>query len=144
MPFPWPFPAPLVMSNPSIVMFWLVPVIVNPGTLTVWPGVAARVTPGEAGATPLSVIADQLPEFRQITEPGEAADAAFWTFAPALSVCVHETPAGVGAPTRVEPPPLEPLVTAAVAAELADPDPPALAAVTAERIVLPTSLDWSV
>jgi hypothetical protein len=57
---------------------------------------------------------------------------------------VHVTPDGVGAPTCVEPPPLDPLVTAAVAAELADPDPPALVAVTTERIVLPTSLACSV
>jgi hypothetical protein len=35
-------------------------------------------------------------------------------------------------------------VTVAVAAELAGVDPPALAAVTTERMVLPTSLAWSV
>src|SRR5689334_19511713 len=76
IPFPCPFPAPEVMLNPSIVRFWLVPVIVNPGTETVWPGVAATVTPGEAGAIPLNVIADQLPGFKHTTDPGEAAATA--------------------------------------------------------------------
>jgi hypothetical protein len=92
----------------------------------------------------LSVIADQLPGFRHTTEPGDAAETALWTFAPALSVCVHDTPAGVGAPTFPEPPPEDPLVTIAVWAEFADPDPPLFVAVTSDRIVLPMSLDCSV
>ena len=53
---------------------------------------------------------------------------------------MHVTPAGVGAPIFELPPPEDPLVTAAVAAELADVDPPAFVAFTTERIVLPTSL----
>src|SRR6185437_10240112 len=93
-----------------MVRFCVVPpVMVNPGTFTVWPGVAASVTPGAALLMPLSVIADQLPALRQITEPGEAADRAVWTFAPGLrGEPVQVTPDGVGAPTCVAPPPPEP------------------------------------
>jgi len=61
------------------------------------------------------VIADQLPEFRHATAPGEADESALLTSAPGLSVSVQGTPAGVGAPTLgaptlVPPEPPEPEV----------------------------------
>ena len=51
----------------STVRLLTVPVVVIPAMFTVDPGLAASVTPGSAGVSPVSVCWDQLPAFKQTT-----------------------------------------------------------------------------